>query len=931
MLKRLGIDLQTHVDTIHHAAVEILRETPDPQVIVAGRRAIEVVVEHGSHSTQTRAVVDVANLTSEAFDLVTGQVASDKMRSGHYVAAIVADLSRTIDALDSGNDPAPFVAHARSLFGSIPRPDEQNLVEIDLNDRTQLLRLMEQSEAQETSAASQPATKSVPDTAVLGELERELETLGRFAEQLLELGEDPATIDGLVNSLLRLQDLAANLQIEHIGRVVACALRVVESHRSAGESLPLDAVEFIIACRRILPIILDSIEAPERISHAVDALVDQSAFVLLELRRGTSQLAALWPEPDADEYRAINNGSPPAPPPTSAIARDEQSGTIQLPDWTVDEFRPDSEALKGPGAGTSALSRLDESELRIPVEHIEQLIELTGELAVRSGGHNQRSRRVLSVTQDMNSIADRLRYMLRAWQDGKYQSSHIEQMLTEISADLGLAATDLEHVRNDYLSVSERQVEVRNRLEETIAALRSMPLKLITDPLEHEFHSLCTTFGKRAALRIEGSSNVIDAVHADQITEMFRYLLTNALEHGIERPEDRRDAGKATNGLVRIRARRDGSQTVIQVIDDGAGMHESSILDRAEASGYPVPRRDMTRDRVLQYIFLPGFTTKITPAGVDAGMGLDYVTEAVTRMGGVISVQSEPGQGTAFTVRLPVSLMTLASSIVAISSERYALPAAKIAEIDPSEIEHVEETSDGYRATVGDQTFMAADLGALLGIRSHHHVQSDRGAFLKVFCDDEEWLLRVDRVLEDESISMQPAGREYVHLNGVVGVSRLHSGDDALVLDIIQLLDASRGRSRRFTRQTASLSRVPFALVSDDSISVRRQVAGHLEQIGWRVVEARDAFEARELLANISPELIVVDLDLPAHGGFQIVQSSRNLSGNPFVIGLTSREDAEIRERIDSFRIDETLAKPLDVDQFDSAMERVNRAILADD
>jgi chemotaxis protein histidine kinase CheA len=94
-------------------------------------------------------------------------------------------------------------------------------------------------------------------------------------------------------------------------------------------------------------------------------------------------------------------------------------------------------------------------------------------------------------------------------------------------------------------------------------------------------------------------------------------------------------------------------------------MNESTILDRAEASGYPVPRRDMTRDRVLQYIFLPGFTTKITRPGIEAGMGLDVVSDAVSRMGGAITVQSEPGQGTAFTIRMPVALMTLPSRIVA--------------------------------------------------------------------------------------------------------------------------------------------------------------------------------------------------------------------------------------------------------------------------
>ncbi|MEX2425342.1 MAG: hypothetical protein WD401_01125 [Thermomicrobiaceae bacterium] len=398
MLKRLGVDLQTHVDTIHHAAVEILRDSPDPQTIAAGKRAIDIVIEHSQHSSHAQPVVDIARITEEAFQVVGGQLPTDKIRSGHYVAAIVADLSRSIDAVDSGEDPGSFVHHSRSLLGSLPRPDEQNLFEIDLNDREQFLRLMEQTGSSTAALTPEPAVIDI------GAIEQEMRALGSHAEHLLEHGEVAETIEGLVNSLLALQDLAAEQQIEHVGRVVACALRVVESHRSAGEHLPLDAVEYIIACRRILPIILDSMDSPARVGHAVDALVDQSAFVLMELRRGTSTLSHLWPEPDAAEYRAISNGNTPTAQPVSQ-AEDDFVDIANAPEWTVEEYRPSSGSLPGPGPGTQALA-IDESEIRIPVEHIERLIELTGELAVRSGGYGQRSRRVLSVSQDMNSIAD---------------------------------------------------------------------------------------------------------------------------------------------------------------------------------------------------------------------------------------------------------------------------------------------------------------------------------------------------------------------------------------------------------------------------------------------------------------------------------------------------------------------------------------------
>lgn len=929
MLKPVGIDLQPHVDTIHLAAVETLRETPDEQTISAGRRAIETVIEHGSYSSQTQPIVDVARLTDEAFRAILGQPAGQRSQRAHYIAALVADLSRTIDALDTGEDPTHYVEHARSLYGSIPREGAQDLVEIDLNDRDQLARLIQQS------FSPPPETTSPPD---IHELREKVTAFAHYAQQLLETSEDPATLDGLVTSLLTLQDLAARSQIEHIGRVVACALRVVESHRSASESLPLDAIEFVVACHRIIPMILESMDDPGRVSHAVDALVDQSAFVLMELRRGTRPLGELWPEPDEAEYRALQNGNHPphqahAAEPEALVdaldVQNEDSGHSSESDWAVQEFRPKSGALSTPGPYTRELVA-DRETIPVPVEHIEQLMELAGELAIRSGGYNQRARRVLSVSQDINSIGDRLRYLVRGWQEGRYQPDHVQHHLAEITADLSLAASDLEHARSDHVAAAERQAGLRARIEETISTLRSMPLKSLVDPLQDSFAELAVSYGREAGLRVEGASNVVDAAHADQLAGALRHLVINALEHGIEPPEVRQQSGKNHSGIVRIRARRDGSQTVIQVIDDGAGMDDNVILERAEAAGYPVPKREMTRERALQYVFLPGFTTKHREGREEIGMGLDFVSEAVSAASGTITVQSEPGRGTAFTIRLPLTAMSIAAAIVAISSDRYALPAAEIEVLDTDRLGAIEETGHGYQVRVEGEALPAADLGALLGVRSHHHVQSEHGTYLLVSSDDDRWVLRVDRVHDSEAITLEPLNRQYHHLTGVVGRTMLHSGDQALVLDIAQVLDASSGRSRRLSRQTASLSKVPFALVSDDSISVRRQIGAELEQAGWRVVEARDAFEAREFLETISPDLVVVDLDLPAHGGFQIAQSARNIGDMP-IVGLCAREDPELRKRAKSFDIDACLVKPLDQDAFSRIMDRVSRGLETED
>jgi chemotaxis protein histidine kinase CheA/ActR/RegA family two-component response regulator len=921
-----GVDLQPYIDTIHLAAVETLRSIPNAQIVAAGRRALKTVIEHSRHSSQTAAILDVAHMTEEAFEAALAVPAEHSVRVGHHVAAIVADLSRTVDALDRHDDPSSIVTHARSLLNSVPRGEQQHdLIEIDLNDRDQLARLLE---ASTSSGSSTPASGDVASDTT--ELRARFTQFAGHAEQLLESAEDVEMIDRLLESLVALQTSAAENGIEDVGRVVACAVRVVESHRSAGESLPLDAVELLVACRRIIPMILERLDDPSSVSHAVDALVDQSTFVLMELRRGTRPLGNLWPEPDDSEYQAI--------------ARAETADSFTVPDHscqngipkpapfesngaTVNGRKPDEST---PSAGEHSYPAVDTAALeasgatiRVPVDVIEDLMQRAGELAVRSGGSNQRARKVLGVSQDINSIADRLRYLVRAWNDGKYREDDVRHQLSEITADLGLASSDLEHTRIDQISVAQRQSDVRARLDESIARLRSVPLKMITDPLIDFAANVAREFSREVQLRVEGASTTVDALHAEALSDALQQLVLNAVEHGIEHREIRERGGKSRQGLIRIRATRDGSQTVIHVIDDGAGIDPSEVLRKAEAAGYRVPQRGVTRDRVLQYIFFPGFTTREGYTAEDSGTGLDRVSDAVSGASGSVIVHSEPGSGTAFTLRLPVTSMEMQATIVSVSSERYAIPAAQIEVVQSSRVEKVESRVDGYHARVDGDMLPATDLGALLNVRSHHHVQNEHGTYLRVSYDNEQWLLRVDRVQEPEAVSLLPLGREFHHITGAVGSTVLASGESALVLDIAQVLDTSNRRGRRSSRQTASLTRVPFALVTDDSTSVRRELCAYLENDGWRVVEARDAFEARELLETVAPDLVVVDLDLPAHGGFQIAHAARNRSHMP-VIGLSSRDDPDVHKRAESLTIDAHLFKPLDPDQLKEILERIS-------
>lgn len=859
----------------------------------AGRiaQAREALAELKQRATTVGAVplVDAVEYVSEALDIALANPPEAALGLGPYVTAVVTDLGRTLTMLASGADPTASLDHARATLRAMPRPETTDLLQVDLSDREQLARVLAAVQGS-AATAGEPEPIKVPSTAQLGDIPAALSSYARCAQALVQAPADSAARDALRRSLAQLQTAATEAGNALIERAAASVARVLERHREARVPLSLDSLEVIVACQRIVPMILAVADEPSRVEPAVDALEEQARLLAAQIGQGTES-ADYWPakRTQRPESRGSTPApSPPVPAPIPTLPTGLPSGHASPPRQVP--IRPHTPANGGPPAlgreqraafavdlvgilprlaeivlalqgqadspavrvelrlllgavgraavvaglgvfhercqGIVTLSEdktedaatllnqvhalFDDLEravagavgtlrqadrdggrrwLRVDSQAVEELVTLAGELTVRGGAHEQRSRRLAQSIERVASARDRLRTTTEQLGEGPVPATVVVQ-LQEIADELSRATDELERARLESDAIALRRTRVQAELEDGLRQMRLASVSVLVPRLERSALGAAQRQGKMVRLLVDGGSTAVDAVALEEVNAALVQLVRNAVEHGIESPEARRALGKPEQGTVRLRAFRDGSQTVMQVIDDGCGIADSLVEQRAAELGYPVPR-GLTRERLLQLIFLPGFSGKRrSQADGMPDAGLDLVGMAISGLQGTVAVDSEVGYGTTFTLRVPLVPSLTSAPVVAVAGERYVIPFIDVEAADPALFKRSVEPDGTVRTEYRGAPVRAVDLGSLLGVRAEQPSWETTRSLLLVRHGGQRWLVRVDAVLDRQNLVPQPLGRHTEHVAGAVGTTVLGSGQVALILDLAQLLDA---------------------------------------------------------------------------------------------------------------------------------------------
>jgi len=335
------------------------------------------------------------------------------------------------------------------------------------------------------------------------------------------------------------------------------------------------------------------------------------------------------------------------------------------------------------------------------------------------------------------------------------------------------------------------QLESHTReLQESVMRVRMMPISFAFQRFPRLVHDLSTTFEKKIELIVTGEGTELDKTVLEKIGDPLVHLVRNSLDHGIESPADRVQAGKSETGVIELSAFHQGGNIVIQIKDDGAGLNKDKILSKAKEKGLVSQDERMPDEQVYDLIFRPGFSTADVVSDVSGrGVGMDVVRRNIRELGGAVEVKSTPGEGSVFTIRLPLTLAILDGQLVGIGEETYILPVISIIEslqVKSENINAVAGSAEVYR--LRDEYIPIVRLYQIFGIKPIS-TDLENGLLVVVEAEGKKIAIYVDDLLGQQQVVIKSLETNFKKIEGLSGATILGDGTVALIIDIAGLID----------------------------------------------------------------------------------------------------------------------------------------------
>ncbi len=504
--------------------------------------------------------------------------------------------------------------------------------------------------------------------------------------------------------------------------------------------------------------------------------------------------------------------------------------------------------------------------------------------------------------------------------------------LAETSGDVASIQGLLETLTREAQSLLTQQARVITELQNSLMRTRMVPFQRHVQRLTRLVRQAANDTGKRAELAVQGAAAELDRQMLERMVAPLEHMLRNSVVHGIEAPDRRTLLGKPDVGRISISLERDGAEIVIVVADDGAGINVKLIREKAVALGLIDAHAKLTDEEAVQLILEPGFSTAghVTQAA-GRGVGMDVVATEVKKLGGGLFIDSTYGKGSRFTIRLPFTLAISQALIVRVAEETYALPLATVEGVVrlPRNIVARHLGKDAPLFEYGGQKYRFQHLGSFVGLGATRLPDLDVSmSVVLIRAGEHSTALVTDELVGSREIVVKSLGPQISAIRGIAGATILGDGRIVLILDMGSLV---RSEWRARPTETVVLDqrdRRTFALVVDDSITVRRVTQRLLERNGMRVLTAKDGVDAVSLLQENLPDIILLDIEMPRMDGYEVAAHVRNdprLKHIPIVM-ITSRVSEKHRARAIELGVDDYLGKPYQESQLLDAIEPlVNR------
>jgi chemosensory pili system protein ChpA (sensor histidine kinase/response regulator) len=526
----------------------------------------------------------------------------------------------------------------------------------------------------------------------------------------------------------------------------------------------------------------------------------------------------------------------------------------------------------------------------------------------------------------------------------------LSRSMTEISADVNEVLSQLEGYVGRVEGDIDEFTKLAHHLQDEITAARMVPIGTLYSLLSRAVRDAAKSSKKNVELDFSGSETELDNNIIQQISDPLVHLVRNSVAHGVEAPSDRLAVGKAAQGHVMLRAYHRGNHIYIEVEDDGRGIDYGRVRQSAIDCGLvSTETADRLTERDLrEMLFHPGFSTATVKTELAGrGVGLDVVRSNLNALNGEIEVQSEPGQGTKFTLKVPLTLIISPALFVRCGATHFALPLAVVEEIRRIRADEIEDVGGKLLTKVRDIVTEVVRLDSYLGLPP---LEPINGYFRMVVANagNRQVGLVVEEVLGKDEIVIKNLGEYLRRVKLFTGTIIAPDGSLILLIDLNRMV-ATEPNERRAVQASAAASRV-FApgstavargtiptdaidrvnqerviVVADDSISVRKFVGRMLEKNGYRARLAADGLEAAEIISQAGCHLVITDLEMPRMTGYELMAQLRQSPTTKRipVMVVTSRAGAKHRDRALKEGASAFLTKPVQEDQLLAAIEQL--------
>jgi chemotaxis protein histidine kinase CheA/ActR/RegA family two-component response regulator len=640
------------------------------------------------------------------------------------------------------------------------------------------------------------------------------------------------------------------------------------------------------------------------------------------------------------------------------------TSTVELPPVSAETFaetvtEPIVEKTQHEELAIATASAEAISYLRIPSAQIESMTNIVAEMILRHerllrqqqqlGQTNKNLQalvlQMIPLQEQVQTVYDQLAIATPSNNQAKntidddfdeleldqYSTSHTTlQDLQEVLLRVRESRSDIDL---SYRDLSEEIEYLRQDLDRLYAQLtqsRLVPFKTLAARFVPQLKRLCQQHNKQVELVIIGEDVLIDQVILEQLQTPLNHLLINAFDHGVESPETRLSLGKSEIAILTLSAVIAGNQVVISLEDDGDGINLHKVYKKAvEKNICPaeIPISKIPRQDILNFIFQPNFSTRNIVSDMSGrGMGLDIVRSQINRLRGNIQIETLQGQGTTFTIRLPLGLSLVTLLICAIGENLIAIPANDVLDIFPYAEAQISNSGNSIEIAWRKKFIPLIHLKQTLPYSYSSNELVNSKVCLVLDRSDVPIAVAIDTLIEERQLILKPFDRSIATPNYLAGCTILGTGQvvPVLIPDNLNalILEKNVKHGRKIKKQVSNSGNqetnqtsVKTVLIAEDSIATRNMLERVLKQLDFEVIACRDGQEAIDVLNRIQGKvtMVISDVEMPRVNGFNLLQTIRTheLWHTIPVVMLTSRTGDRHRQKAISLGANGYLSKPI--------------------